>query len=62
MKRAISIGQIYHDKGGAEYAVVKVSKDRVIFEDGDGDIVHMDLDEFASDLQQGVLVYQYTEE
>ena len=65
MKYVISVGQTYQHEDGDEYEVVRKTKDSVTFETSSDSIVHMDLDELATDLQEGVLlpiVYEDAEE
>ena len=56
MKHIISVGQTYQPEDGDEFEVVKVGQDGVTSETSSGDIIHMDLDEFVGELEQGVLL------
>lgn len=56
MKHIISVGQTYQHEDGDEYEVVKVSRDRVTFETSGDAVVHMDLDDFMDELDEGVLL------
>ena len=56
MKHIISIGKTYQNENGDEYEVVRKTKDSVTFETSSDSIVHMDLDDFIGELEEGVLL------
>ena len=65
MKHIISVGQTYQPEDGDEFEVVKVGQDGVTSATSSGDIIHMDLDDFIGELEEGVLlpvVYEDTED
>ncbi len=65
MKHIISIGKTYQHENGDEYEVVKLSRDHVTLETSDDAIVHMDLDEFTGELDEGAflqVVYEDAED
>lgn len=56
MKHVIAVGQTYQHEDSDEYEVVRKTKDSVTFGTSSDSIVHMDLDELMSDLEEGVLL------